>query len=66
MSEKRLNEINKKISMLHEHENEWNKEMSIQDAIIRNAKKKKAKLARMISNNMLYCNKLLIEKSKIK
>lgn len=66
MSEKRLNQINEKILMLHEHENEWNKELSIQDAIIKKAKRRKAKLSKMISNNMQYCNRLLIEKSKIK
>lgn len=48
-----------KLAELHLHENEWNKEISILDATIKNCNKKKIKLAKQISNNMKYRNKLL-------
>ncbi len=52
-------DIKTKLKAAHERENELNKQLAIQDVIIRNAKKKKLKLAKKISENMKYRVSLL-------
>lgn len=55
--------MNPKIKELHEHENEFNREMGIIDKEISRLQKRKAKLKKQISNNMRYVNKVLLKEA---
>lgn len=52
-------DIKSKLKRAHESEDELNRELAKQDAIIRNSERKKLSIARKISANMKYRNKLL-------
>lgn len=52
-------QIREKLKVEHERENLMNKELRKLDNIISHAKKKKLKIAKKISSNMKYRNKLI-------
>jgi hypothetical protein len=54
----------KKLTELHEHEDEFNKEMAKIDFNIKQLKARKEKLRKQISRNMKYRNLLINEASK--
>lgn len=51
--------IRNRLKTLHDQENDLNKEMGKIDHQIKLLKKKKAKVARRVSKNMLYRNRLI-------
>lgn len=51
--------IRERLKVCHENENELNRKISTLDITIRNCEKQKLKIAKQVSNNMLYRNKLI-------
>lgn len=58
-----IEKIRKKLLHLHTKEDELNREIGNLDKAIRKAQKTKLKIAKQVSNNMIYRNSL-IEKQK--
>ena len=56
--------VNPKIKELHQHEDEFNREMVNIDKQVARLLKRKEKLKKQISNNMKYVNKLLNERNQ--
>lgn len=52
-------QIRNRLIKLHEEENDMNKQMGKINHSIRELEKKKAKIRKMISHNMLFRNKLI-------
>lgn len=52
-------DVKEKLLQLHRQEDEMNKQIGKLDKEIRVANRKKAKLAKMVSSNMKYRNKLI-------
>lgn len=52
-------QIREKLKILHKHENEFNRKIAKADQTIKGCQKEIKKLAKQVSKNMLYRNKLI-------